>query len=206
MSELRRHMMMQQGGGDEIIIDARGGDPNAVAIMEVMSYNKSNSYGDYWCANPLYMTKSEAENVTDFYIFDCKRFKNNTNITDAYFVKYFINAWGTGNIQGFWSFDGCTNLRNIELPDDATIFPCCRNSRVTNVIATKGVMSFANFALYNLPSRCDVVLLCEQVPDFNNYWNPSFGNNVYFSCPQSMYDAYAANSKWSMLMSRFTTF
>lgn len=105
--ELRRRLMVQAEPKD-IIIDARKGGvsgdaANDAALMEVI-------YAQGWSKSPKYMTKREAEAVTII----GSAFSNNTEITNLNVLEYFINA--TGSI----SFDGCTSLSAVTIPENTT--------------------------------------------------------------------------------------
>lgn len=87
------------GGGstDEIIMTSTS-NPEVMAVC----------YAQGWAAHSDYMTKSEAEKVTDI----DNAFTNNTSITHFLEFEYF----GVTSLKQSKGFKGCTSLESISIP------------------------------------------------------------------------------------------
>lgn len=119
---LNRRRYMGGGSSDEIIMTSIT-NPEVLAVC----------YAQGWCADANYMTKSEAEAVTDI----GTAFQSNTSITHFEELKYFgitrlnNNAFNGCNklvtmevptltFIGNDSFTGCTSLLALDFPDSLT--------------------------------------------------------------------------------------
>lgn len=91
---------------DYPIIDARGGDANAMALMAVIS-QQTHADGTPWVKDSLVMMKSEAEQVEDIGIL----FKGNRSITDFTALSFF-------SITSFaqTALESCANITKLQLP------------------------------------------------------------------------------------------
>lgn len=95
----RRRVM---GGGAEEIIMTSASNPEVLAVC----------YAQGWCASPDYMTKREAEAVTDI----GTAFQSNTSITHFEELQYFSAT--TSLVAN--AFNGCTALSSLVLPTSVT--------------------------------------------------------------------------------------
>ena len=81
--------------------------------------NKTNSpvlsicKAQNWCASSNYMTKKEAEGVTNI----GKVFKGKTSITKFEEFRYFINVTSLPGVGNEGAFQSCSNLTKITLPN-----------------------------------------------------------------------------------------
>ena len=150
--ELRRRLMVQAEPKD-IIIDARKGGvsgdaANDAALMDVI-------YAQKWSKSPNYMTKREAEKVTDI----GTAFRWNTNITNFDALKYFTSLTSIGSN----AFNGCSNITLTSLPENITsiganAFSGCTKLALTSLpsditnIGDSAFKSCSNITLTSLPS------------------------------------------------------
>lgn len=131
--ELRRRLMSAKELSP-IIIDARyggvsGDAANDAALMEVI-------YAQGWSASPKYMTKREAEAVTEI----GSVFNGNTKITDFTAFQYFKQISFSWNNQ----LNGMSNLKNIILPNTLTSITGepLNNTSVESLVLPNSVTTF----------------------------------------------------------------
>lgn len=110
MTDLIRRNMMMAASADEKIIDAvkggvSGDAANDAALMEVI-------YAQGWSKSPLYMTKREAEAVTDIGTV----FRENNGIKNFEALSYFTKITSIPNN----AFNHCSNLTKINIPIQVT--------------------------------------------------------------------------------------
>ena len=162
---LRRREMMAQST-DEIIIDARGGDANAVALMSVIS-------AQGWSKNPDYMTKAEAEAVMD--IGDAfKRIGDGTSGVSFKEFKYFT---GLTEVPSS-AFADSYRLVAIELPPQITklrdkAFYYC--SSLKEIVIPEGVESLGN-GCFQLALNLSSISLPSTIH--------AIPGNTFYQCPK----------------------
>jgi hypothetical protein len=101
MIGVNRRRVMGGGAADEIIM-------TSVSNIEVLAV----CYAQGWCADANYMTKREAEAVTDI----GTAFQSNTSITHFEELQYFSAL--TSLVAN--AFNGCTALSSLVLPTSVT--------------------------------------------------------------------------------------
>lgn len=102
MIGVNRRRVMGGGALDEIIMTDVT-NPEVLAVC----------YAQGWASHSDYMTKREAESVTNI----GQVFRNNTDITHFEELQYFTAL--TGGLT--YSFANCTNLQTVTLPSQITV-------------------------------------------------------------------------------------
>lgn len=125
------------GGGstDEIIM-------TSISNPEVMAV----CYAQGWAAHSDYMTKSEAEAVTDI----DNAFTNNTDIT--HFLEF--EHFGVTSLKQSKGFKGCTALESISIPPTLTTvaYQCFQNcTNISKVV----IKDMAAWLVINFPYNID---------------------------------------------------
>ena len=125
--ERRRAMMGQNALPADVIIYRKWSD-NDAALMDVI-------YAQKWSKSPLYMTKREAEAVTDI----GTAFRYNESITNFEALQYFTSVKTINS-----SFEGCTKLQKVILPNNVqniynTAF---KGTAIKSIFIPKSVVRF----------------------------------------------------------------
>lgn len=141
---LRRRMAMGLMPTDIII--KRAWSDNDAALMDVI-------YAQGWSKSPKYMTKREAEAVTDI----GTAFRGNTNIVDFSAFQYFVSC--TALVDS--AFSGCRMLNKIILPEGMTniaqyTFSYCE--KLTNVNLPISITSLENQNFIDCSSLVSIAL------------------------------------------------
>ena len=136
---LNRRRYMGGGSADEIIM-ASTSNPEVMAIC----------YAQGWSANADYMTKREAEAVTNI----GTAFYNNTSITHFEEFEYFTSVTSLANN----AFRGCSNLTSITLPYTITTLGerTFQADAKLSSINLSNVEKIGNLCFYNCTSLVDV--------------------------------------------------
>lgn len=126
--ERRREMMATDIVPSDAIIIAKRSD-NDAALMDVI-------YAQGWSKSPKYMTKSEAEAVTEI----GNVFNGNTKITDFTAFQYFKQQSFSWTCQ----LSGMSNLKNIILPNTLTSIggEPMNNTSVESLVLPNSVTTF----------------------------------------------------------------
>ena len=135
---LNRRRYMGGGSSDEIIMTSTS-NPEVLAVC----------YAQGWCADANYMTKSEAEAVTNIGTV----FKDNTQITHFEELQYFGIT-----ILFNSAFQGCSNLRQVTLKENLSLRGrVFQNTGLTSIVIPNG-LTFQNSDLAGCTSLVSIQL------------------------------------------------
>lgn len=149
MNVLERRRAMMGLLPTDIIIN-RNWSANDAALMDVM-------YAQEWSQSPNYMTKSEAEAVTDISI----AFRGNTAITDFSTFQYFTSVTTVPKE----AFCNCKSLQTIVIPNSVTKIDGYSSdgafmgaSSLSNVQLSNRLKEIGRYAFYSCSSLTNIDL------------------------------------------------
>lgn len=184
MIGVNRRRYMGGGAADEIIMTSAS-NPEVLAVC----------YAQGWCASPDYMTKAEAEAVTDI----GTAFKSNTSITHFEELKYFGSITRLNNS----AFNGCNKLVTMEVPaltfiGDDSIRAC------TSLLALDFPDSLTTIgyrAFYGCSGMTSLTVRSINPPQVYNS-AAFYGTSFIIYVPSESVETYKVTGNWKSVASR----